>query len=90
VRVCLELPDANRLLLSIDDDGVGFDVAAVRQAGMSVGMRSMHLRIARVGGTLTVSSQPGHTMLKAELALKPTQPPQTDGEDTPKALQASL
>ena len=90
VRVCLELPDANRLMLSIDDDGVGFDVAAVRQAGMSVGMRSMHLRIARVGGTLTVSSQPGHTMLKAELALKPTQPPQTDGEDTPKALQASL
>ena len=35
------------LELMVEDDGAGFDVAAVCQAGISVGMRSMSTRIAR-------------------------------------------
>ena len=34
------------LELMVEDDGAGFDVAAVCQAGISVGMRSMSTRIA--------------------------------------------
>jgi signal transduction histidine kinase len=36
-------------------------------------MRSMHTRIARVGGRLDVASRPGQTVLIATLALRPPQ-----------------
>lgn len=67
VQVQLLQPDADRLELRIEDDGVGFDVATVRQAGVSVGMRSMHARIARVHGVLDIVSEPGRTVLTAVL-----------------------
>jgi signal transduction histidine kinase len=70
-RVLLRLdqsgPDA--LLLTIEDDGIGFDVEAVRQADISIGMRSMSARIARVGGVFEVSSRPGRTVLIARVTL---------------------
>jgi signal transduction histidine kinase len=65
----LHQPEADELILQIEDNGIGFDVAAVRQADISIGMRSMSLRIARVGGTLDVTSEPGRTVLKASLTL---------------------
>ncbi|MGY6268860.1 7TM diverse intracellular signaling domain-containing protein [Achromobacter denitrificans] len=73
-RVELELrqPGSGRLELRIEDDGAGFDVAAVLRAGISVGMRSMHTRIARVGGRLDVVSRPGQTVLTATLDLRPS------------------
>jgi len=46
------------------DDGVGFDRAEVSAAGLGIGMGSMPLRIARVGGTLTIESHPGRTELR--------------------------
>ncbi len=70
----LELPAPDRLLLCIEDDGVGFDVEAVKQAGLSVGMRSMHARIERLKGSLDVRSQPGRTVLSAELKLSLSSP----------------
>lgn len=69
VVVELLLPEQDFLVLRIEDDGVGFDVDAVRQAGLSVGMRSMQARMARLGGTLTVRSQRGQTVLEARLRL---------------------
>ena len=54
----------------VEDDGAGFDVAAVCQAGISVGMRSMSTRIARVGGSLRIDSAPGRTRLTASLTLE--------------------
>lgn len=74
-RVELELrqPEPDRLELRIEDDGAGFDVAAVLRAGISVGMRSMHTRIARVGGKLEVASRPGQTVLTATLELRAPQ-----------------
>ncbi|CAL60797.1 Conserved hypothetical protein, putative ATP-binding [Herminiimonas arsenicoxydans] len=59
------------LTLQIEDDGVGFDVDAVRQAGISIGMRSMQARIAAVGGKLDVQSAPGRTVLTVTLQLVP-------------------
>ncbi|MNY70189.1 hypothetical protein D3C86_2082730 [compost metagenome] len=52
---------------------MGFDVAAVQQAGVSVGMRSMHTRITRASGKLKVTSSPGQTLLIARVELRPAQ-----------------
>ncbi|MGE8681138.1 MAG: 7TM diverse intracellular signaling domain-containing protein [Achromobacter marplatensis] len=71
VQLQLQQPQPDQLQLRIEDDGAGFDVAAVRQAGVSVGMRSMHARITRVHGTLDISSAPGKTVLTAVLQLRP-------------------
>lgn len=73
VEIALRQPDPDSLELRIEDDGAGFDVAAVLRAGISVGMRSMHTRIARVGGQLNVASRPGQTVLTATLALRAPQ-----------------
>lgn len=51
------------MLLCIEDDGIGFDLDAVLNAGMSVGIHSMRRRIARIGGTLDITSIPGKTRL---------------------------
>ena len=59
-------PDGS-LTLRIEDDGVGFDVQAVQDAGVSVGMRSMQARMQRVGGELQVQSAPGATVLTVHL-----------------------
>jgi len=49
--------DASGLTLSIIDDGVGFDVDAVRGEGL--GLVSMRERIESLGGTLKIRSKPG-------------------------------
>ena len=69
-------PDGS-LTLRIENDGVGFDVQAVQDARVSVGMRSMQARIARVGGELFVQSEPGATVLTVHLlpALMPDSAP---------------
>ncbi|MDP1346740.1 ATP-binding protein, partial [Klebsiella pneumoniae] len=41
VQVQLQWPEPHWLMLRITDDGAGFDVSAVQQAGMGVGLRSM-------------------------------------------------
>jgi signal transduction histidine kinase len=69
VRLRLDLRHKEALVLEIENDGVGFDVTAVRQADISIGMRSMSVRIARVGGTLEVTSRPGRTVLTVRLTL---------------------
>jgi signal transduction histidine kinase len=69
VGLTLTQPAPHELVLRIEDDGVGFDVEAVRRAEISIGMRSMAVRIMRVGGTLTVTSKPGSTVLTAQLTL---------------------
>lgn len=69
VELSLDQPSAGELTLCIRDNGVGFDVEAVRAADISIGMRSMQVRVARVGGVLDVTSRPGETVLTARLAL---------------------
>ncbi|MFJ3906681.1 GAF domain-containing sensor histidine kinase [Streptomyces sp. NPDC090025] len=46
--------------LTVTDDGTGFDPGTVRRAGRHLGLVSMRDRAAGVGGTLTVTSAPGH------------------------------
>ncbi|MEE1751903.1 GAF domain-containing sensor histidine kinase [Streptomyces sp. SP18CS02] len=46
-------------LLSVTDDGKGFEPRTVRRAGRHLGLVSMRDRAGGVGGTLTVQSEPG-------------------------------
>ena len=69
VRVQCTQPQGGALCLRIEDDGVGFDVEAVRHAGLSVGMRSMMARAERIGGALEVVSSSAGTKLTVKLAL---------------------
>lgn len=69
VSVTCAQPEAGRLHLVIADDGVGFDVAAVRSAGLSVGMRSMAARMERLGGTFEVESGAEGTVVSVTVAF---------------------
>ena len=54
-----DLRTGSDLMLVIGDDGVGFDVKAVRTGGTAtLGLRGMEERAQAVGGTLTVDSEP--------------------------------
>ena len=57
VRLELEL-DGGDVHLVIEDDGVGFDPAAV--ADGRLGLTGMRARAARIGATFDVQSRPGH------------------------------
>jgi signal transduction histidine kinase len=54
----LELHGPHPLVLRVNDDGRGFDVAAVNGSGF--GLTSMRERAEHLGGSLTLSSRPGH------------------------------
>ncbi|MEQ4617819.1 MAG: 7TM diverse intracellular signaling domain-containing protein [Corticimicrobacter sp.] len=63
--------EGNGLQLTIEDDGRGFDVEQARHTG--IGMQSMHRRIERINGTLSMASSPGATRLSA--SIRPDPPP---------------
>lgn len=75
VQVHLEWKEPHWLVLHISDDGAGFDVAAVQQASMGVGLRSMQTRLQRLGGHLDMHSEPGKTLLVAWLPVTAAHPP---------------
>ena len=73
VTVNLTVQDG-QLRLSVRDDGIGFDVAAMREEavrGASLGLLSMEERAALAGGGLTCLSSPGSgTEVQAWFPLK--------------------
>jgi signal transduction histidine kinase len=65
VRVVVR-PNGQKILLSVEDDGQGFDARRVRGLGL-VGMQE---RVNHLGGTFEVHSEPGNgTRLAVELPL---------------------
>ena len=59
-RVIVRLADGDgRFVLSVSDDGRGFDPAAGAARGRRLGLTSMEERAAALGGTLTIVSAPG-------------------------------
>lgn len=62
--------DNDVLVLTIEDDGIGFDADSVTLHGMSVGMRSMKMRVERIGGKLTINSKLRKTIIHVEINLK--------------------
>jgi signal transduction histidine kinase len=66
-RIRLSVQDGF-LEVSVADNGVGFDQAVQSRQGM--GLQGMRERVASLGGTLTIESQPGHgTRVRALLRL---------------------
>ena len=62
--------DGERLVLSITDDGQGFDVQNVELSkDRGIGLTNMRERVERNGGTFELVSQPGRTALTASFAL---------------------
>jgi signal transduction histidine kinase len=59
---------AKGAVLTVTDDGCGFDPSAVRRAGRHLGLVSMRDRASSVGGTLTVQSALGKgTVIEMEV-----------------------
>ena len=76
VRVFLA-EDTERCVLSINDDGVGFDPQRKR----GIGLLGMHERVVRLGGTFAIDSASGRgTRIQVELPLHRTT--QTAGQPT--------
>lgn len=69
VRVECTQAEPDKLRVVVEDDGVGFDVQAVREAGQGVGMRSMAARAERLGGSLHVSSGTEGTVVSVVVQL---------------------
>jgi len=55
VRITVRALDGRGVGMTIEDDGVGFDVAAPHQA---FGLAAMRDRVASLGGRLRVESRP--------------------------------
>ena len=70
VKVSMTYLVENQLILTIQDDGVGFDTDCVAQQGLSIGMRSMKMRLERIGAELNLSSEGGCTIIQAIVQLK--------------------
>jgi signal transduction histidine kinase len=69
VSVALVRQD-RRVVLEIEDDGIGFDTAAARERGGGLGLRGMQERVTRLGGTLILASAPGAgTRIRVEVDL---------------------
>jgi PAS domain S-box-containing protein len=70
-NVVVDLSASSReIRLSMTDDGVGFDIASVREV-RGLGLVSMSERLKLVGGTLDVSSTPGNgTRVEARVPLR--------------------
>lgn len=69
--ITLDLEDANRVSLGIEDAGIGFDPAQVNSLPGHLGLTSMQERVQALGGTLVIDSQPNKgTHLRVEITLK--------------------
>ena len=75
------------LTLTVDDNGVGFDVADVERPGKrrGLGLLSIRERVAGLGGTVRIESAPGSGS-RIEVTLPAVEPPQVDDAD--RALTA--
>ena len=60
------MPAEGKLILEIQDNGVGFDLNTV-QAGFHVGLQSMQIRVERIGGIFEIESEPHRTIIRATL-----------------------
>ncbi|HEX2208649.1 MAG TPA: ATP-binding protein [Longimicrobium sp.] len=78
VRVVRE-PD--RLVVTVEDDGHGFNVPKVRAAGRGLGLFGMGERAAYLRGRVDVLSAPGTgTRVRAEIPLRDPAPGEDEGE----------
>jgi signal transduction histidine kinase len=76
---------ANTLLVTVEDDGIGFDMAATNRIDSEhrLGLIGIRERVSRLGGRLLLESAPGKgTRLTVELPVRlgATTPPSSEPE----------
>lgn len=67
VDITLAADAQGTLTLEVRDNGVGFEIGAMRHEAGGIGLSSMHARVARLGGQLHLESRPGHSLVRASL-----------------------
>ena len=61
----------DKLVIQVEDKGVGFDFNAVISAGKAAGLHGIEERLTLLGGNLTIESSPGAgTRLTAEIPIE--------------------
>ncbi|WP_254202568.1 MULTISPECIES: hypothetical protein [unclassified Acinetobacter] len=55
--------------MSIHDNGIGFDAEMVQKNGLSIGMRSMKIRVERMRGLFQIESEQENTVIYVVLEL---------------------
>ena len=61
--------ESGRLVLEIEDDGIGMASDAELAMGSGVGIQGMRARLAHIGGTLTLSSPEQGVLVRAEVPV---------------------
>lgn len=64
VKIEMYYNQAQQLELTIEDNGVGFNVEKVANSGTSIGLRSMQVRLEKINARLEIYSRLGSTILK--------------------------
>ncbi|WP_227515664.1 sensor histidine kinase [Acinetobacter qingfengensis] len=64
VKVQMFYNDQQQLILEIQDNGIGFDPALVQQSGLSIGIRSMNIRLEKINAKMKIDSQAGRTIIQ--------------------------
>ena len=76
-------------MLTIEDNGVGFDPAGVVKLGHQ-GLANIYGRAAKLGGTVTIESQPGsgtrvvvRVPIEPDSQIEPTKVPEPESPSRP-------
>jgi signal transduction histidine kinase len=75
VDVTLDLRSVDQVTLTVQDDGVGFDLACLAEAAQHghYGLTQMRERVASLRGRFTIDSQPGQgTLVRVVLPFQAT------------------
>jgi len=75
--------ERNRLILSVTDNGHGFDLQQIEQDGkLGIGLSTMRERLQRLHGRLSIVSSGAGTHIEIEAPLSPTDPAELSIEAT--------
>lgn len=56
--------DLKKIILEIEDDGIGFNVDEVNSANVNIGLRSMKIRLEKIHSVMGVQSNRGQTIIR--------------------------
>lgn len=74
--------EGSRLVLEIEDDGIGLGSDSEQTLGAGVGIEGMRQRVAEFGGTLVVSGGRGGVLVRAEIPAIETAGPCRSGAES--------
>ena len=64
VIVRLYFSDLKKIILEIEDDGIGFNIDEVNSANVNIGLRSMKIRLEKIHSVMDVQSMRGQTNIR--------------------------